>query len=88
VAKKLFDMANPLMVIKKRLDRRSERINRQKNAMNLQAQLAELYKQPISNTQRRMINELRVEYQQKARESGELYMQKEIDILKDEKLRF
>ena len=81
-------MANPLMVIKKRLDRRSERINRQKNAMNLQAQLAELYKQPISNTQRRMINELRVEYQQKARESGELYMQKEIDILKDEKLRF
>ena len=76
------------MVIKKRLDRRSERINRQKNAMNLQAQLAELYKQPISNTQRRMINELRVEYQQKARESGELYMQKEIDILKDEKLRF
>jgi len=81
-------MANPLMVIKKRLDRRSERINRQKNAMNLQAQLAELYKQPISNTQRRMINELRVEYQQKARESGELYMQKEIDILRNEKLRY
>ena len=81
-------MANPLMVIKKRLDRRSERINRQKNAMNLQAQLAELYKQPISNTQRRMINELRVEYQQKARESVELYMQKEIDILRNEKLRY
>jgi len=81
-------MANPLMVIKKRLGRRSERINRQKNAMNLQAQLAELYKQPISNTQRRMINELRVEYQQKARESGELYMQKEIDILRNEKLRY
>ncbi len=57
---------------------------RQKNAITLKNKLASLYKDvAINNIQREEIARLRVEHTVKARELGEKYMKKEIDIIED-----
>ena len=70
--------------LKTKMDRRSELINRQKNSVSLAEKIKNLYQTtPLSNAQRKEINDLRLKYQKEARELGEEYMRKEIAIIED-----
>lgn len=56
--------------------------DKQKKAKKLKQEIEELSRFPISIAQRETIAQTRLEYGEKQRELAELYMEKELEILK------